>query len=291
MDKSSKTFRSFIIFVLVYNPNKGLQTTFSKYEGAGNDFILLDVRHTDWIADRNLIARLCDRHFGIGADGLMTLQQSEVADCSMRYYNADGSAGEMCGNGGRCFALFAHHLGLGGSSVRFDSLDGMHEARLLATDTHTGQIELGMIDVDRIDAGNGWWSLNTGVPHYVEFCDEVQRVDVVGRGRAIRHDMRRFPEGTNVNFVQLLGPGRLQVRTYERGVETETLACGTGATAAAVVACHVFQPTCRHFEVAVPGGALTVDFACDDTRTHFHHIRLAGAARRVFSGTIDTTNL
>lgn len=291
MDKSSKTFRSFIIFALVYNPNKGLLTTFSKYEGTGNDFILLDLRHTSWVPDSRTIARLCDRHFGIGADGLMTLQHSDRADCSMRYYNADGSAGEMCGNGGRCFTLFAHHLGVGGETLRFDSLDGMHEARLLTADAHTGTVELGMIDVDWIETGNGWWALNTGVPHYVEFCDDLAQVDVAGRGRAIRHDLRRFPNGTNVNFVQMLGPGELRVRTYERGVEAETLACGTGATASALVASLVFQPAQRQFDVEVPGGRLTVAFDCDEARMHFHHIRLSGSARHVFDGTVDTANL
>lgn len=268
-----------------------MQTTFSKYEGTGNDFILLDMRHSAWVPDRNLIARLCDRHFGIGADGVMTLLSSDRADCSMRYYNADGSPGEMCGNGGRCFALYAHHLGLGNEYVRFDSLDGMHEARLLEADDRMGRIELGMIDVDRIESGNGWWFLNTGVPHYVEFCEEVSRVDVTGRGRAIRYDTRRFPNGTNVNFVQLLGPGQLKMRTYERGVEAETLACGTGATAAALVASRLFQPTCRQFDIAVPGGRLSVAFECDDTHTHFRHIRLSGAARRVFEGRVDPANL
>ena len=181
---------------------------FAKYEGAGNDFILLDLRNGGATPQSAEIARLCDRHFGIGADGLMTLAASAVSgcDCSMRYYNADGSPGEMCGNGGRCFALFAHHLGIGGDIKRFDSTDGIHEARMLRIDGLRSTVELGMIDVERIDRGDGYWFLDTGVPHYVEFTDDLEAVDVIGRGRRIRYD-KRFAKGTNVNFVKVVGPG------------------------------------------------------------------------------------
>ena len=217
---------------------------FAKYEGAGNDFILLDLRNGGATPQSAEIARLCDRHFGIGADGLMTLAASAVSgcDCSMRYYNADGSPGEMCGNGGRCFALFAHHLGIGGDIKRFDSTDGIHEARMLRIDGLRSTVELGMIDVERIDRGDGYWFLDTGVPHYVEFTDDLEAVDVIGRGRRIRYD-KRFAKGTNVNFVKVVGPGHIAVRTYERGVEDETLACGTGSTAAALVTHLAAQPS------------------------------------------------
>ena len=192
---------------------------FAKYEGAGNDFILLDLRNGGATPQSAEIARLCDRHFGIGADGLMTLAASAVSgcDCSMRYYNADGSPGEMCGNGGRCFALFAHHLGIGGDIKRFDSTDGIHEARMLRIDGLRSTVELGMIDVERIDRGDGYWFLDTGVPHYVEFTDDLEAVDVIGRGRRIRYD-KRFAKGTNVNFVKVVGPGHIAVRIYERGL-------------------------------------------------------------------------
>lgn len=268
-----------------------MQTPFAKYEGAGNDFILLDARDTATEPDSNLVAKLCDRHFGIGADGVMTLRRSDAFDCSMRYYNADGSEGEMCGNGARCFALFARHLGIGGETLRFDALDGPHTARFLATDRFRATVELGMTDVEGITAGEGWWFLNTGVPHYIEFTDDLARVDVVGRGRAIRCDASRFPAGTNVNFVQTAGDGRLSVRTYERGVEAETLACGTGATAAALVANYVVQPSVQRFEIAVPGGKLTVAFERTAATPLYRRIRLSGEARRVFCGTIDTDNL
>ena len=269
-----------------------MRTPFAKYEGAGNDFVLVDTRDNDFRPDAAQIARLCDRHFGIGADGLMTLSASRNADCTMRYYNADGSEGEMCGNGARCFALFAEHLGIGGSVKRFDATDGRHEALVRRSDSSSGEVEVGMIDVDDIAAGDDWWFLNTGVPHYVEFVADPAQVDVVGRGREIRHDLARFPQGTNVDFVQFLGPARLRMRTYERGVEAETLACGTGAVAAALVAYHTRKDESTKFRVLVPGGELAVAFEpVPGGNGRFVNIRLTGPARRVFEGTFDTADL
>lgn len=267
-----------------------MQMRFAKYEGAGNDFILLDLRSGEPAPDGKTIVRLCDRHFGIGADGVLTLNDSAVTgcDCSMRYYNADGSLGEMCGNGGRCFALFAHHLGIGSQTKRFDSTDGVHEARMLRTDGLQGTVELGMIDVRQIDRGDGYWFLDTGVPHYVEFTDDLEAVDVVGRGRKIRYD-KRFAKGTNVNFVKILAPGHIAVRTYERGVENETLACGTGSTAAALVTHLTAQPTVTNFRVDVRGGELGIAF--DEPKPGIYtNIRLSGEARKVFEGSYDTLN-
>lgn len=264
---------------------------FAKYEGAGNDFILIDARDRTFTAESKMIARMCNRHFGIGADGLMTLARSERYDCSMRYYNADGSVGEMCGNGGRCFALFAHHRGLGSLQLQFEALDGPHTARLEPTGAHTGIVALGMIDVERIAASGDGWFLDTGVPHYVEFTDDIARIDVAGRGRALRYNTGRFPAGTNVDFVQVTGSGQICVRTYERGVEAETLACGTGAVAAAAVVNSVRQPAVCDFEVRVPGGSLRVAFERDICTGRYSHIQLTGPARRVFGGTIDTENL
>lgn len=264
---------------------------FAKYEGAGNDFILIDARSGTFTAESKMIARMCDRHFGIGADGLMTLRGSEQYDCSMRYYNADGSAGEMCGNGGRCFALFACHLGLGGPELRFDSLDGPHTAQVAPDGPYAGKVVLGMIDVEQITASGNGWFLDTGVPHYVEFTDDIACIDVASRGRVLRFDAGRFPAGTNVDFVQIMGDGRLSVRTYERGVEAETLACGTGAVAAAAVANWVRQPAVCDFEVRVPGGALQVAFERNPRPGRYSRILLTGPARRVFEGTINTENL
>lgn len=263
---------------------------FVKYEGAGNDFILIDDREGAFRPDAGHIAALCDRHFGIGADGLMTLRRSAGLDCSMRYYNADGSAGEMCGNGARCFALFAEHRGIGGETKFFDAADGLHTARIRRLKGTSGEIELGMIAVREIRTGDGWWFLNTGVPHYVEFVDDLEAVDVTGRGRAIRRDTARFPQGTNVNFVQITGDGTIRMRTYERGVENETLACGTGATAAAIVTAFARQPHTTDFRITVPGGALAVRFSHEQGTQTYTDIRLTGPARRVFEGVFDSEN-
>ena len=267
-----------------------MQTEFTKYEGAGNDFILIDNRDGVFTPDAAVIARLCDRHFGIGADGLMTLARNAEIDCSMRYYNADGSEGEMCGNGARCFALFAHHLGIGGETKYFDAADGLHTARIRRSKGSAGEIELGMTAVREIRTGEGWWFLNTGVPHYVEFVDDLESVDVIGRGRIIRRDTARFPQGTNVNFVQVTGNDTIRVRTYERGVENETLACGTGATAAAIVTNFVLQRRTAHFAVSVPGGELAVRFSHEPETQTYTDICLSGPARRVFGGVFDSEN-
>lgn len=263
---------------------------FVKYEGAGNDFILIDDREELFRQDARLIAALCDRHFGIGADGLMTLRRSAELDCSMRYYNADGSAGEMCGNGARCFALFAEHLGIGGETKYFDATDGRHTARIRRAKRMTGEVEVGMINVSEIRSGAGWWFLNTGVPHYVELVEHVAGIDVDGLGRTIRHDTERFPQGTNVNFAEVTGDGAIRMRTYERGVENETLACGTGATAAAIVTNYALQHETTKYRITVPGGELGVSFTHEPGTRTYTNIRLTGPARRVFSGVFETDN-
>ena len=220
----------------------------------------------------------------------MTLARNAEIDCSMRYYNADGSEGEMCGNGARCFALFAEHRGIGGETKFFDAADGLHTARIRRLKGTSGEIELGMTAVREIRTGDGWWFLNTGVPHYVEFVDELETVDVTGRGRAIRRDTARFPQGTNVNFVQIAGDGAIRMRTYERGVENETLACGTGATAAAIVTAFARQPHTTDFRITVPGGVLAVRFSHEQGTQTYTDIRLTGPARRVFEGVFDSEN-
>lgn len=268
-----------------------MQTAFSKYEGAGNDFILIDNRRGIFREESAAIARLCDRHFGVGGDGLMTLTTTDDGRCRMRYYNADGSEGEMCGNGARCFSLFMHHLGIGDRIKEFEATDGLHRAEICSADAERGIVELGMIPVRQIDTlGEGIFSLNTGVPHYVEFTADIDSVDLVARGRAIRYDTTRFPQGTNVNFACITGPGQVSMRTYERGVENETLACGTGATAVAIAANRYAQPLCDHFEITLPGGTLHVRFSHRCDSEEYQNIYLKGPARRVFEGKFDITN-
>lgn len=259
------------------------KVSFSKYQGAGNDFVLVDARAGNPGLTKEQVRRLCDRRFGIGADGLMTLERDPAGtDFYMRYYNSDGGESTMCGNGGRCIARFADHLGIGGTVKRFNSSDGFHKAELLPD----GLIRLRMIDVAEVRAladGRSWFVF-TGSPHYVEFADDVMGVDAARRGAEIR----RRPEyeamgGTNVNFVQVLGPGHIKVRTFERGVEAETLACGTGVTAAALTVHHVLQPECSDFTVEAMGGTLGVKFATTDNGG-FADIFLTGPAERVFTG-------
>ena len=263
---------------------------FTKMHGIGNDYVYMDCTKEAPENPEELARLVSDRHKGIGADGLMTLGHNAEIDCSMRYFNADGSEGEMCGNGARCFTLFAEHLGIGGETKFFDAPDGLHTARIRRTKGLFGEIELGMIAVRDIREGNGWWFLNTGVPHYVEFVDDIASVDVVERGRPIRYDTGRFPQGTNVNFVQITGPGNIRVRTYERGVENETLACGTGATAAAIVTNFARQPLTERYAVSVPGGELAVRFSHEAQTQIYTDVRLTGPARRVFTGTFDSEN-
>lgn len=259
---------------------------FSKYQGAGNDFVLIDARDGQICLDREQIRFLCDRRFGVGGDGLMTLERDPAgSDFYMRYFNSDGGESTMCGNGGRCIALFAEHLGIGGRTKRFNSSDGLHEAELL----DDGRLRLRMIDVARVEplADGRSWFVFTGSPHYVEFVERVMDVDVARRGAEIRHR----PEfeargGTNVNFVEVTGPGAIRVRTFERGVEAETLACGTGVTASAIVTHALLQPECRDFRIQAMGGRLEVAFTVLP-EGGFSEVMLTGPARRVFTGTIE----
>lgn len=215
---------------------------FYKFDGAGNDFILVDIRQDNPRLQRGQIARLCHRRFGIGADGLMTLDTAADYDFEMRYYNSDGHFGSMCGNGGRCITAFAHLLGIkpaDGRNYHFLGYDGEHTSELLMWDTEQqmGIVRLQMRDVAVAEVHRclDGWSLDTGSPHYVQRVDDVEHYDVVGEGRRIRYNEQLFPAGTNVDFMQTLDDGTLFVRTYERGVEDETWACGTGVTAAAIV--------------------------------------------------------
>ena len=257
---------------------------FSKYQGTGNDFVLIDDRAAPGRAgtfpqtDQALVERLCHRRFGIGADGLILLQNDPDYDFRMVYFNADGAEGSMCGNGGRCIVRFARDLGLFESETRFRAVDGEHVAVVCEED-----IFLKMGNVAGIETRAGLTFLNTGSPHVVHFVDDLESVDVVAEGRAIRYDAT-FPGGTNVNFAQVLDDHTVFVRTYERGVEDETYSCGTGVTAVALVA---------HQQLAMPdpvfiqtlGGNLRVSFN-PQPDSRFTDIYLIGPAKRVYTGSI-----
>lgn len=253
---------------------------FVKYQGTGNDFVLIDDRNGRFPAtDQGLIERLCHRRFGIGADGLILLQDDPDYDFRMVYFNADGAEGSMCGNGGRCIVRFAHHLGLFETVTRFRAVDGEHLAEVREDD-----VFLKMGDVAGVENRAGLTFLNTGSPHVVRFTDDLESFDVVAEGRAIRYDARFGPGGTNVNFAQVPDGNTLFVRTYERGVEDETYSCGTGVTAAALVAHQQYQKASPVL-IRTLGGNLRVSFN-PLPGGGFDTIYLIGPAKRVFAGNI-----
>ncbi len=259
-----------------------MSLVFYKYEGAGNDFILIDDRNNTFdLNNQKLLAFLCDRRFGIGADGLMLLQNQQGYDFKMIYYNSDGREGSMCGNGGRCIVAFASFLGLINDKTRFLATDGEHKAEVIAPD----YIKLQMQDVIKIDNTDGKYFLNTGSPHYIIFDSDIAKKDVFTEGRKIRNSPRFKAEGTNVNFVEE-NEDHLFIRTYERGVENETLACGTGIVASAISVAYKNNASIKTYVVRALGGSLKVSFN-RKTSEHFTDIWLEGPATLVFKGEID----
>ena len=262
-----------------------MKLPFHKFQGAGNDFILLDDRQGNVLPllDQDKIARLCDRHFGIGADGLMLLRLAATPyDFEMLYYNSDGRPSSMCGNGGRCIVRFAAELGIERTIYRFLAVDGPHEATL----TPDGQVALGMNDVNHYTRHGEDYVLDTGSPHYLRFVAELEHLEVVNEGRAIRQSAPFAAAGINVNFVRET-PAGLELATYERGVENETLACGTGVTAAAIgllLRSPESQDGPFHIPVRARGGQLYVTGERHGDR--FTHLQLVGPAERVFTGHI-----
>ena len=215
---------------------------FTKFSGSGNDFIFIDNRNLEHQADAMIgfVQRVCRRGQSVGADGLMFIEPSERADFKWRFFNADGSEGEMCGNGGRCAARFARELGIATDSVSFETIAGlidatMNDSRVKLRMTQPFDYRPG-IRLDINGRGVVVDHMNTGVPHAVEFMDDVETVEIVADGRAIRTHGEFAPAGANANFARVSGDSSLTLRTYERGVENETLACGTGAVATAVLA-------------------------------------------------------
>ena len=270
-----------------------MKLSFSKMTGAGNDFVLVDNRALSLVLSRQRIAELCDRHFGVGADGLLAVEPGTAgADFRMRYYNSDGGEAEMCGNGARCFAQYLRHLGaVQGSRATFDTpagritalydgggsevavnLTAPRDLRLReAVPTSQGTLEIS--------------SVNTGVPHAVVFVPDVEKIDLPKLGSELRYHVAFAPKGTNVNFVQVTGPDSIRVRTYERGVEGETLACGTGVAASAILS-HLVQGVTRPLKVKVEGRAvLTVSF--DGSAEAPSNVILKGPATLVFNGEIE----
>ncbi len=256
---------------------------FHKYQGTGNDFILIDNRDNQYKGLTTAqIDKLCDRRFGIGGDGLMMLNLRSGYDFEMKYYNSDGKDGSMCGNGGRCMIRFAYNLGIHRELYKFLAADGPHEAEI----DPDGTISLKMKDVRTISKFHSDFLVNTGSPHYIKMVDDVMNVDVFKKGSEIRNSKEFEEEGINVNFVQQTEDAdKIIVRTYERGVEEETFSCGTGVTAAALV-CYHNENGFNEVEVKTLGGMLSVEFDKVD-EFKFENIWLCGPANRVYEGDIE----
>ncbi len=253
---------------------------FYKYQGAGNDFIMIDNRTNFFPKNTDVIAQLCHRRFGIGADGLILLENSQEYDFSMVYYNSDGKESTMCGNGGRCITRFSEQLKIASDETIFEAIDGTHKA-FIKSDT----IELQMTDVDTVSIFDTHCFLNTGSPHHVEFRKNIEDINIKKIGATIRYGKPYFEEGTNVNFVKQISENQFDIRTYERGVEDETLACGTGATAVAIVSYITKKTSKKTITINTLGGKLTVSFKEKDG--FFSDIFLTGNATLVFEGTIS----
>ncbi len=256
-----------------------MQLPFVKYEGTGNDFILIDDRTGLMLQEPSFIRRLCDRHYGIGSDGVLLLRNHEGFDFEMVFFNPDGSEATFCGNGGRCMVAFAQSLEIIGIEASFIAADGVHKAAILGENSNKTVVELGMQDAEIYEYSEERCYLNTGTYHYVEYVPDAASADVEARGRLIRYQDHFAPHGTNVNFVSFQD-GRLNVRTYEKGVEAETLSCGTGVTASAIAASLKYGGT--EFDVHALGGNLKVRFNRQNDR--FTQIRLIGPVTRVFEG-------
>ena len=257
-----------------------MEIKFEKFQGAGNDFIILDNRDSIYsYLNFEQIKTICNRNLGVGSDGLILLESSIDSDFEMKYFNSDGTLSSLCGNGGRCIVAYAHKHGLIGIHTRYNAVDGFHEAQVISNN----QVRLKMNDISNIMHFDKALVLDSGSPHYVEFNNDISKLNVKKLGRKIRKFEAFNPDGINVNFIQKENERKFFIRTYERGVENETLACGTGAVAAAV-GMHYLGKTAGEtkIELLALGGRLIVDFSCNNKT--YENIHLQGPANYVFSG-------
>jgi diaminopimelate epimerase len=256
-----------------------MKHTFYKYQGTGNDFIMIDNRDDVFPKnDTKLVAHLCDRRFGIGADGLILLENDSATDFKMVYYNSDGNTSTMCGNGGRCIVAFANFLGIIDNEAEFEAVDGRHNASI----DDNGIVSLHMKDVNTVTVYENYVFLDTGSPHHVEIVDDLAEMDVKKVGSSIRYSGLYGDAGANVNFVTQLDADKFSVRTYERGVEDETYSCGTGVTAVALAMKILGKTHSSKVELFTPGGELKVSFNQNEKK--FTDVYLTGSAKFVFNG-------
>ncbi|WP_166964448.1 diaminopimelate epimerase [Yeosuana marina] len=257
-----------------------MQQTFYKYQGTGNDFVMIDNRKESFNKkDTKHIAYLCDRRFGIGADGLILLENHPKLDFKMVYYNADGNESTMCGNGGRCLVAFAKQLGIVTDRAAFEAIDGLHRAEI-----ENGIVKLQMQDVTTIEKHEKHVFLNTGSPHHVQFEEHIEDFDIKTKGAQIRYGAPYNEAGSNVNFVKKISDATFAVRTYERGVEDETLSCGTGVTAVALAMSYLGETNQNLVTLQTQGGNLRVSFAKEGDS--YNNVCLIGPATFVYKGVI-----
>ena len=258
-----------------------MSTTFYKYQGTGNDFVMIDNRSLSFNkSNTKHIAFLCDRRFGIGADGLILLEDHESLDFKMVYYNSDGNESSMCGNGGRCITAFAKFLGIIDNKASFEAIDGVHEA-ILDRDV----VRLKMNDVENVQVFKSHQFLNTGSPHHVQLETNINSIDIKDKGSAIRFGAPYGKAGSNVNFVEKLNENTFKVRTYERGVEDETLSCGTGVTAVAIAMYNKGETKHNSVKLETLGGTLEVTF--EKVGDKYTNVWLIGKAIQVYKGILE----
>ena len=256
-----------------------MKLQFYKYQGTGNDFVIVDNRQQVFPKnDTKLIAKLCDRKFGIGADGLILLENDPSSDFKMVYYNSDGNSSTMCGNGGRCLVAFANFLKIIGNKTSFNAIDGMHYATI-----YNGIVSLQMIDVQEIKTKPNATFLDTGSPHHVQLVENLKNFKVQKEGAKLRYGIYG-EKGSNINFVEQLSDSKFSVRTYERGVEDETLSCGTGVTAVAIAMHKTGKTTSEKVTIEALGGELQVEFKSNGI---YSNVFLIGPAEQVFKGEIE----
>ena len=271
-----------LIFVLLYQSISKMELTFYKYQGTGNDFVMIDNRQATFpVTNVKLIESLCDRRFGIGADGLILLENDTQADFKMVYFNSDGNQSTMCGNGGRCIVAFAKKLKIIDNQATFNAIDGLHHATISVDET----VSLQMKNVETIKVTLKYVFLDTGSPHHVEMVSDLKNYDIKQNSAEIRYSTLYGKSGSNVNFVEQINENTFAIRTYERGVEDETLSCGTGATAVAIAMRKIGKTDSNDININVQGGNLSVSFTPIDTI--FTNVFLKGPAKFVFEGVIS----
>ena len=258
-----------------------MKVKFSKYNGAGNDFIVIDDRKNNLEINPWLIEKLCNRNFGIGGDGLILIKESKSTDFEILHYTSDGNLGSLCGNGSRCAISFAYKNKIIGKKTRFDAFDGIHNAEIINDNLVKMEMK---VNSDIIENEYGIW-LDTGSPHLVIEKDNTDELDVNLLGSSIRYNEYYKKEGVNVNFIEKVSNETFKIRTYERGVENETLACGTGSTASAICMSYLGKSESNNITMKCRGGDLKVGFVSKDNL--FTNISITGPAKLVFEGQIN----